>query len=130
MRRCHIYWHIYPQDQIKPALHGNLVCLLEVPWTAVTPVVRDVFDPAGGEFPNHMALRFPRPMREDHHGIMYLGVNKAAIFKLALLDPQMPIEATDYSRYNRQIISRARNFFLLDPNLGFKAMPQHMVQLL
>lgn len=130
MSKCHHYWHLYPQIQIKRGLRGGLICVLEVPWSSRTPVVRRVFDPAGSEFPGQKTLSFPALLSPDHHGIMYIGVNKTSVCDLMLNDPPMPADQPDYTIYNRQIISRARNFFLVDPNRGFKAMPQHMVQLL
>ena len=130
MSKCHHYWHIYPQTQIKHGLHGGLVCVLEVPWRASKPVVRCVLDPAGLDFPGQKALTFPSLLSPDHHGVMYVGVSKTAVCDLMLTDPPMMADQPDYTLYNRQIISRARNFFLVDPNRGFKAMPQHMVQLL
>ncbi len=130
MRPSHVYWHIYPRDQVKSALRGELFCVLEVPWKSGSPVVRDIVDPTGRDFPGQALLRFPALMRPDYHGIVYAGVSKSAVYNLMLSDPQIVSEDPGYSRYNRKIISNARNFFLLDPNLGFKAMPQHMVQLL
>jgi len=130
VRSPHVYWHVYPREQIKPELRGDLLCMIEVPWTPGSPVVRDIVDPTGRDFPNQAVSRFPALMRADHHGILYAGVSKTAVNDLMLTDPQLlPIDSA-YSFYNRQIVSNARNFFLLDPNRGFKTMPQHMVQLL
>jgi hypothetical protein len=130
VRSPHVYWHLYPRDQIKPTLRGNLICVLEVPWAPGSPVVRDVIDSIGRDFPPRSVVRFPALMHPDHHGILYVGVNKTAVYDLMLIDPQLlPIDST-YSFYNRQIVSNARNFFLLDPNRGFKTMPQHLIQLL
>jgi len=130
MRAHHIYWHIYPQDQIKPELRGGLIFVLEVPWEAGSPVVRDIVDTTGRDFPARTRFKFPSLPRPDYHGIMYVGVNKPAVYDLMLLDPQIIPENPDYSRYNAGIIANARNFFLRDPNRGFKALPQHLAQLL
>jgi len=128
MSSSHVYWHIYPQDQIKSELRGNLVLVLEVPWAAGSPVIRRIVDPTGLDFPCTGA--FCGVLRTDHHGIMYVGVNKSAAYDLMLADPPMLLADTSYALYNRDIIRNARNFFLIDPNRGFKAMPQHMIQLL
>ncbi len=130
MRSSHLYWHLYPQDQIKAELRGGLTCVLEVPWVSGSPVLRDIIDPSGCDFPGGCPAHFPTLRHADHHGILYSGVNKMAVFDLMLTDPRMLPDDSDYSLYNRQIISNARNFFLLDPNRGFKAMPHHLVQLL
>ena len=129
MRLPHLSWHIYPQEQIRPELGGNLAFVLEVPWSPNSPVLRNIFDPTGTEFPR-ASFRLLNLERQDHHGILYAGVNRAAVCDLMLSDPQLLNEAPDYALYNRQIVANARNFFLLDPNLGFKSMPQHMAHLL
>jgi hypothetical protein len=121
---------MYPQGQIKPALRGNLVFVLAVPWVVGSPVVRDILDPIGNDFPGQPIIRLPALIHPDHHGIMYIGVNKSAICDVMCADPKMVPEDPNYAVYNRQIVANARNFFLLDPNRGFKTMPQHMVQLL
>jgi len=69
-------------------------------------------------------------MRDDYHGILYAGISKAAVYELMLSDPMMIKQDADYALYNGDIVANARNFLLLDPNLGFKSMPQHMAQLL
>ena len=130
MRSPHLYFHLYPQNQIKPGLRGNLIFVLSVPWALGSPVVRDILDPSGNDFPGQKPIRFPALIRPDHHGVMYIGLNKVAICDVMLSDPQIIPEDPSFSFYNRQIVSKARNFFLLDPNRGFKTMPQHMVQLL
>lgn len=130
MRASHLYWHIYPRDQIRAKLRGNLVFILEIPWASGCPVLRNIFDPTGQDFPRTIPIRFPEFMRAEHHGVLYSGVNKAAVCDLMLSDPPMIKEDADYAVYNREIVANARNFFLIDPNLGFKSMPQYMAQLL
>jgi hypothetical protein len=130
MRSPHVYFHIYPQNQMKPALRGHLILVLGVPWGLRSPVVRDILDPAGNDFVGQPIMRLPALIRPDHHGIVYIGVNESAICDMMLGDPQMLPEDANYAVYNRQIVSNTRNFFLLDPNRGFKTMPQHLVQLL
>jgi hypothetical protein len=130
MRSPHLYWHIYPRHQIRLELRGDLLFVLEVPWAPGSPVLRNIFDPTGRDFPRTTPARFPEFMRTEHHGILYAGVNKAAVYDLMLTDPALMGEEGDYVFYNRDIVSNARNFFLVDPNLGFKSMPQHMTQLL
>jgi len=130
MRSAHLYWHIYSQDQIRPEWRGPLAFVLEVPWVTGNPVVRNVFDPTGRDFPRTNPNGLAGSLRGEHHGILYAGVNKAAVYELMLSDPAIRTEDADYSLYNREIVANARNFFLIDPNLGFKVMPQHMAQLL
>ena len=129
MRSSQLYWHIYPREQIRSNFRGNLVFVLEVPWQAGCPVLRNIFDPTGEDFPKN-PCRFPEFSRADYHGILYAGVNKTAVYELMLSDPPLLQADADYALYNREIVAGARNFFLIDPNLGFKTMPQHMAQLL
>ena len=130
MRSPHLYWHIYPQQQIRAELRGNLLLVLEVPWAAWTPVLRNIFDPAGRDFPRIDSETFLSFMQSEHHGILYAGLSKPAVYDLMLADPPMPNRDADYALYNHEIVARARNYFLVDPNLGFKSMPDHMTQLL
>jgi hypothetical protein len=130
MNSPHLYWHIYPQKQIRAELRGNLFLVLEVPWAARTPVLRNMFDPDGRDFPRINSGTFLSFIQSEHHGILYAGVNKPAVCNLMLADPQMPNRDADYALYNHEIVRRARNYFLVDPNLGFKSMPDHMTQLL
>ena len=111
-------------------MRGNLLLLFEVPWQTGSPVIRSILDPSGLDFPSASIEGFHGLLRTDHHGIMYVGVNKSAAYDLMLADPPMLAEDADYTIYNRDIVRNARNFFLIDPNRGFKAMPQHMIQLL
>ncbi len=72
-----VYWHIYRREQIKPALRGNLVLVLEIPGEAGAPVLRHVVDRFGRDFPeaektvNELLSRLT-------HGVVFCGVNKAA----------------------------------------------------
>ncbi len=104
--------------------------VLEVPWLPGSPVLRNIFDPTGRDFPRISPPTFSSWMSAQHHGIVYAGLNKSAVYDLMLSDPQISKTDPDYAVYNREIVANARNIFLLDPNLGFKAMPHHMAQLL
>ena len=130
MRPAHIYWHIYPEEQIRPEFRGRLTLVLEVPWVPGSPVVRNIFDATGRDFPRTNAPTFSALLSTKHHGILYAGINKNAVYDLMLSDPPINQKDVDYVSYNREIVANARNLFLRDPNLGFKAMPQHMAQLL
>lgn len=130
MSSPHLYWHIYSQRQIRHELRGHLLLVLEVPWIGMTPVVRNILDPQSRDFRLTGTGAFLSFMQREHHGILYAGVNKPAVCELMLADPSMPQGGGDYALYNHEIIARARNYFLLDPNLGFKSMPDHMAQLL
>ena len=130
MSSSHLYWHIYPQRQIRPGLRGNLLLVLEVPWMAWTPVIRNIFDPCGRDFARIDSETFFSFIQCEHHGILYAGVNKPGVYDIMLADPPMPNGEADYTLYNHEIVVRARNYFLADPNLAFKSMPSHMAQLL
>ena len=129
-RSAHIYWHIYPEEQIRLEFRGRLVLVLEIPWLPGSPVIRHIFDATGRDFPPIDPSSFSALMSAKHHGILYMGVNKEAVCELMLSDPPITKDDADYAFYNREIVANARNLLLLDPNLGFKAMPQHMAQLL
>src|SRR5215467_9090754 len=104
MRPSHLYWHIYPREQIRPELRGNLVFVLEIPWASGFPVLRNIFDPTGRDFPPTTPGRFPYFMRAEQHGIIYQAVNKAAVFDLMLSDPPLTKQHADYALYNREIV--------------------------
>ena len=116
MRAQDIHWHIYPKAQIKPELHGNLIYILEVPAFAGAPVLRDVFDPTGLEFPATARRRISSLFDTHYNGIVYVGLSKTAVYDVMLYDPVLLNDDTDFAFYNRQIVANARNFFLTNPN--------------
>lgn len=129
MTRPDLYWHIYAKDQIKPALRGRFIYLLEVATAPDTPVIRDIFDPAGREFET---ARFPRPRalaNRVSHGIVYVGVSRTAVYDLVSFDPPVGAEDPQFTVYNRKVIANSRSFFLINPNLGFEMMPVNTLRL-
>ncbi|HWX21662.1 MAG TPA: hypothetical protein VN578_17295 [Candidatus Binatia bacterium] len=131
MKQLDFYWHIYRRDQIKPELRGNLVYLLQIPATLGTPVVRHVFDPRGVDFPASPGRRFAAGLvKNQHHGILYDGVSKAAVCDLRLEDPKLSKADPRFAFYNREVVCKSRDFFLIDPVAGLETMPDHTVRLL
>jgi len=130
MKSTHVYWHIYPRAQIKPALQGNLIYVLEVPLVAGSPVIRDVIDPSERDFPGPDALGCPSLGHSGRRGIVFCGVSKAAVYDLMLVDPRISNDDTGFTRYNADIIRNARRFFLADPEHDLKVMPEPVAQLL
>src|ERR1041384_8666266 len=101
MKPADVFWHIYRRDQIKPPLHGHLVYLLEVPPAPGSPVVRNVFDPTGQDFPANIRQRIRAALTRRHHGIVYEGVSKAAAYGLLLVDPPIRKDDPRFLRYNQ-----------------------------
>ena len=117
-----IYWHIYGRDQIKPALRGNLVYVMEIPRDTIGPVLRHVFDPSGLEFPAGKT-QLMRLLKRLPHGIIYQGVNKAAVYDVLLSDPRIRRHDIHLHEYNRALVRNSRHFFLVDPEHPFEEMP-------
>ncbi len=125
-----VYWHIYGQDQIRPELRGKLIYLIEVPRAIGSPVLRNIFDPTGTQFPANAPERITALLDGEHHGIIYSGVSKAAVYDVMAFDE--PIRNEDYSflLYNEQIITNSRRFFLIDPDRAPDALPCYTARLL
>jgi hypothetical protein len=110
-----LYWHIYTRDQIRPEHRGNLVYVLELPATGCAPVLRDIFDPSGIDFPNAAQPRLRALLESGYHGILYIGLNKAAVYEVMAEDPQILQDDRDFSHYNCELLKNARQFFLSAP---------------
>lgn len=130
MRVPHIYWHIYPRDQIRPELQGNLLFLVAIPAQAGAPVVRDVVDPAGRSFPSAPQTRLADLSGRPCHGIVFQGVSKRGIYGLLALDPVIDKNDTRFAQYNRRVVANSREFFLIDPAHDWTGVPPTMVELL
>ena len=130
MKSAGIFWHIFRREQIKPPLHGHLVYLLEVPPTPGWPVVRNVFDPTGQDFPANIRQKLRAALGRRHNGIVYDGVSKAAAYGLLLVDPVIGTDDPGFVYYNQQVVCNSRLFFLANPNLGLDTMPEPLGRLL
>jgi hypothetical protein len=119
MRPLHVYWHIYPEAQIKPELRGNLIYVLEVPPIPGFSVLRWVFDPSGVDFPRFkMASLLPG----GYHGIIFEGVNKDATEEIMASDPEILMSDREFLCYNRIVVTNSRNFFLIAPERGAETL--------
>jgi len=122
-----IYWHVYTQDQVKPELRGNLIYILEVPSFPGSPILRDIFDPTGRQFPSATAARLRALIDSSYHGIMYRGVNKAAVYDVMLQDPVLLKHDPEFAIYNKAILAKARDFFLKQPQHNFNVRAEQVV---
>ena len=57
------------------------------------------------------------------HGIIYQGVNKAAVYDVLLSDPRIRRHDIHLHEYNRALVRNSRHFFLVDPEHPFEEMP-------
>lgn len=122
MQSSDVYWHIYHREQIKPEWRGRLVYVLEVPPVAGVPIIRDIFDPTGADFPSNTRSRISAVLEGQNHGIVYAGVNKGAVYNIMKQDPLILAEDSDFARYNRELVTNSRHFFLINPHLGLNLM--------
>lgn len=129
MRRPDVFWHIYANDQIKAALRGHLVYVLEIPPVPGSPVIRDIFDPTGQDFQAESLARAAHFVNSRSHGIIYRGVSKSAVYDLISFDPPVSGDDPQFTMYNRKVIANSRSFFLSNPNLGFEMMPVNTLRL-
>jgi hypothetical protein len=130
MKSLDVYWHVYRRDQIKPEFQGYLICVLEVPSVSGFPVLRNILDPNGRDFPIAGREVLAALWGRRHHGVIFEGVCKSAIFELVALDPMIRVEQPQFASYNRKIILNARQFLLTDPDHSLEAMPGHNSRLL
>ena len=130
MKPFDVYWHIYRRDQIKPKFRGYLICVLEVPPATGLPVLRNILDPTGRDFPiaGPGALAALREFR--HHAVVFEGVCKSAVYDLVAQDPVIREERPQFISYNREIVRNARQFLLADPDRSLKGMPEGTARLL
>ena len=130
MKPFDVYWHIYRREQIKPALRGNLICVVEVPPEMGFPVVRNILDPNSLDFLAASRQTLAELMERRQHTIIFEGVRKSAFYQLVSLDPVIQKERPRFISYNREIVQNARQFLLADPNCGLEAMSESQAQLL
>ena len=130
MKKLDVYWHLYRKDQIKPEFQGWLICVLEMPPVPGLPVLRNILDPNGRDFPIAGREALASLWEGRHHGVIFEGVCKSAIFDLVSQDPVIQEECPRFARYNREIVQNARQFLLADPERGLKSMPAGNARLL
>ncbi len=130
MKPTNVFWHIYGRDQIKPPLQGDLVYVIEVPCRIGSPVIRHVFDPTGRHFSTDYPHRIRTAFRRRNHGIVYQGVSKAAAYGVLLVESGIATDDQRFIRYNQEVISNSRLYFLVKPEIGMQSMPEPVGQLL
>jgi hypothetical protein len=122
------HWHIYESEQIKPEHRGKLVYVLEIPRNPGPPVMRDVFDPIGREFPSNTRERLVAVLSEADHGIIIKGVSKAAVYAVMELDPPMLRTDSEFLDYNRRIVRNSIDYFVREPYAAVETAPEIMVR--
>jgi len=130
MKSREVWWHVYRKVQIRPELRGRLSYVLDIPRTPGSPVIRHIFDPSGKDFPRCTIVRVRKLLETPHHGIVYLGVSKEAVYDVILSDPAIHRRDSDFILYNRDLVCNARKFFLCRPEQGFHAVPEQTLRLL
>lgn len=130
MKTLDVYWHLYRRDQLKPAFRGHLLCVLEVPPVAGVAVLRNILDPTGRDFPLAGRAALAALWERRHHGIIFEGVCKSAVYELVSLDPVIQEECPRFTSYNREIVRNARQFLLAETDHGLQGMPVCTARLL
>ena len=130
MKRFDVYWHIYRRQQIKPEVRGYLICVLELPPATGLPVLRNILDPTGRDFPIAGPGALAALLEFRHHAVVFEGVCKSAVYDLVTLDPVIREERPQFMSYNREIVRNARQFLLADPDRNLKGMPEGTARLL
>jgi hypothetical protein len=126
----HTFWQIFCGENIRPDLQGNLVFLLEIPGTPGIPVLRNVFDPAGIEYPDNSYDRLQALLELGHHGIVFEGVSKAAVEALTDWEPPISCGDTQFAVYNRRLVWSALNLLLCDPVDALEQIPEPVIRML
>lgn len=129
MRKPDVYWHIYRNDHIKPQWRGRLTYVLEIPRTVGTPVLRHAFDPAGEDFPQGEE-QIINLLQRLQHGIVFCGVNKAAIEQVIRSDPPLSAQEDDFLRYNHALVRNSQALFLQRSSLSSDKLPEKTARLL
>ena len=116
MRRpVDIHWHIYSRDQIRPEYRGRLIYVLELAACVHAPILQEVFDPDGREFPAPTRERFSALIEAGYHTVVYAGLNKPAVDELMAQNPELLCADLDFRHFNRHLLLAARYSLLLDP---------------
>ncbi len=97
MKRLDVYWHIYPRDQIKPELRGNLIYLLEIPALPGAPVVRQIVDPRGLDFPKRVSENCQQNVGADVR--RRISGHERLVFRLLTWGPTSFQTRADHPRF-------------------------------
>ena len=130
MKPPDVFWHIYGREQIKPPLQGDLIYAIEVPCRIGSPVIRHVFDPTGRQFSTDYQQRIRGALKRRNHGIVYQGVSKAAAYGVLLVEAGIAADDQRFIRYNQEVISNSKLYFLVKPEIGLQLMPEAVGRLL
>jgi hypothetical protein len=126
----HTFWQIFCGENIKPDFQGNLIYLLEIAGTPGVPVLRNVFDPVGIEYPANSYDRLQALLELGHHGILFEGVSKAAVEALTDWEPPISCEDTPFVVYNRRLVWSTLNLLLCNPADALEQIPEPIVRML
>ena len=118
-----MHWHVYRREHIKPELRGRLIYVLEISNQPGQPLVRDIFDPTGKEFPCNTREQQLALLERKNNGIVFVGVNKAAVYDLVTQDPPIQNTADRYLDYNSSILENSLEFLLGDSSAQTQALP-------
>ena len=129
-QHTHTFWQIFSGENIKPDIRGDLVYLLEIPGAPGIPVLRNVFDPTGIEYPSNSYDRLQALLEMGHHGILFEGVSKAAIEALMDWEPPITREDAQFVVYNRRLAWSSMNLLLCDPLDALELLPEPVVRML
>ncbi len=118
------YWHVYPQEQIKPGLVGDGVYALALPAGAGASVRCFV----GRNLRHHRIASLPE-MQQDElvlaypYGLIFQGVSRKSLTSLEEPEPLLEADGFEVPCRNQQFISDARNLFLAQSAIPAGADP-------
>ncbi len=112
MKSRHVYLHVYPQEQIKFRLRGDLIYVFDIPRTAVRPVIREIYDVTGRDFPPVSDLNIFSVDRADSEHIIFAGVNKTSVYDVMAFDPPLLNNRPEVEQYNRLLVPECPQFLL------------------
>ena len=118
MKSKHVHLLFYPQPEIKPRLRGHLIYVLEIPRIPGLPVLRQIYDQTGKDFPPLPHSDLFSIAREHGDCIAFMGVSKDSVFDVMTFDPPLSNDDSGLDRYKRDLLRNARNFFLATPDSG------------
>ena len=118
------YWQIFSGDRIKPKHRGDLVYMLELPGAAGVPILRDVFDHQGEQYPPGSGDRIVALMELGYHGIVFDGLNREAVDSLMAWQPKMRSDDLSFHLYNQCLIWNSMTFLLCEPEHGLGHLPE------
>lgn len=126
----HTFWQIFCGENLKPDVQGDLIYLLEIPGISGVPVLRNVFDPDGIQYPANSYERLQALIEMGHHGILFEGINKVTVDALMDWEPSVTAEDTQFAIYNRRLVWSSLNLLLCDPFDALEQIPEPIVRML